>query len=177
MDKMLIKTDRLMITEFDETMAESLHLNSLDDDNRRYVPDEVFETMDQARETMGWLISCYRGDEGPFVYPVLLHDGKNIGYVQAVRIEEGWEIGYHVSKVYTGNGYATEALTAFLPVIMQRLGISFVFGICHADNIASQRVLDKCGFVLEYSGPGDYQGVELPIRRYRYGRSSSAHGM
>jgi len=35
-NKMLIETDRLIITEFDENMIESVHLNSLDDDNRRF---------------------------------------------------------------------------------------------------------------------------------------------
>jgi [ribosomal protein S5]-alanine N-acetyltransferase len=67
-NKMLIETDRLLITEFDENMIESVHLNSLDDDNRRFVPDEVFETIDEARKTVEWLISCYQGNEGPFVY-------------------------------------------------------------------------------------------------------------
>jgi RimJ/RimL family protein N-acetyltransferase len=168
MNKILIQTDRLLITEFDENMIESVHVNSLDDDNRRFVPDEVFETIDEARETVEWLISCYQGNEGPFVYPMLLQGGQNIGYVQAVQIENGWEIGYHVSKKYTGNGYSIEAVRAFLPVIMKQLKISNIYGICLEENIASQRVLDKCGFVLEYAGFGKYQGVERPIRRYKY---------
>ncbi|MHC1747006.1 MAG: GNAT family N-acetyltransferase [Cellulosilyticaceae bacterium] len=167
-NKMLIETDRLLITELDESMIESVHLNSLDEDNRRFVPDEVFETVDKARETVEWLISCYQGNEGPFVYPMLIKDGKNIGYVQAVQIADGWEIGYHVSKSYTGNGYSTEAVIAFLPVIMKQLKISNIYGICLAENIASQRVLDKCGFAMEYAGLGNYQGVERPIRRYKY---------
>ena len=167
-NKMMIETDRLLITEFDESMIESVHINSLDDDNRRFVPDEVFETIDEARETVEYLISCYQGNEGPFVYPMLLQDRKNIGYVQVVQIENGWEIGYHVSKAYTGNGYSTEAVMAFLPVIMKQLKISSIYGICLAENIASQRVLDKCGFVLEYAGLSNYHGVERPIRRYKY---------
>lgn len=167
-NKMLIETNRLLITEFNESMIESVHLNSLDDDNRRFVPDEIFETIDEARKTVEWLISCYEGKEGPFVYPILLQDGKSIGYVQAVQIENGWEIGYHVSKTYTGNGYSTEAVIAFLPVIMKQLKISNIYEICLAENIASQRVLDKSGFVLEYSGLGNYQGVSRPICRYKY---------
>jgi len=151
-------------------MIESVHLNSLDDDNRRFVPDEVFETIDEASEAVEWLISCYQGVAGPFVYPMLLQDGKNIGYVQVVQTDNGWEIGYHVSKVYTGNGYSTEGVIAFLPVIMKQLKISNIYGICLAENIASQRVLDKCGFVLEYAGLENYQGVERQIRRYKYSR-------
>lgn len=169
-NKMQIETDRLLITEFDENMIESVHLNSLDDDNRRFVPDEVFDTIDKAREAVKWFISCYQGNEGPFVYPLLLQNGKNIGYVQAVQIENGWEIGYHVSKSYTSNGYSTEAVISFLPVIMKQLKISNIYGICLAENVASQRVLDKCGFVLEYAGLGIDHGIERPICRYKYSR-------
>lgn len=41
-----IETDRLMITEFTPDMAQAVHENSLDEDNRRFVPDEVFETVE-----------------------------------------------------------------------------------------------------------------------------------
>ena len=167
-NKMLIKTDRLVITEFDESMIESVHLNSLDDDNRRFVPDEVFETVDEAREVVEFLISCYQGNEGPYVYPILLQNGENIGYVQAIPTKNGWEIGYHVANPYTGKGYSTEAVIAFLPVIMEQLKISNINGICLAENIASQRVLSKCGFVMEYAGLDNYQGVEKSICRYKY---------
>lgn len=167
-NKMLIKTDRLLISELDESMIESMHLISLDDDNRRFVPDEVFETIDIARGAVEWLISCYESDDGPFVYPMLLQDGENIGYVEAVKIKNGWEIGYHVSKPHTGKGYATEAVIAFLPVIMKQLGLSCIYGICLEENIASQKVLEKCGFILEYKGLDKYQGVDRLLRRYKY---------
>lgn len=64
---MKIETERLYITEFTLDMAEAVHKNSLDEDNRRFVPDEVFETVDDAYETIEYLISQYNGGEGPFV--------------------------------------------------------------------------------------------------------------
>ena len=57
--KLPIKTKRLYITEFKESMAESVCLNSLDDDNRRFIPDEVFESVDEARKTLSALVSFY----------------------------------------------------------------------------------------------------------------------
>ena len=165
----LLETDRLIITEFTPDMAEAVHKNSLDEDTRRFVPDEVFGTVEDAAETIDFLMSRYEGGEGPFVYPMLLRDGANIGYVQAVPLDGGdWEIGYHTGKDYTGKGYATEAVSAFLPVIMERLGIGTMAGICLADNIASRRVLEKCGFVKEYEGEGDYRGEPREICRYRF---------
>ena len=49
---MNLETKRLIITEFTPDMAESVHLNSLDADNRRFVPDEVFETVEEAAENL-----------------------------------------------------------------------------------------------------------------------------
>ena len=107
---MRIETERLIITDFTLDMAEDVHKNSLDEDNRRFVPDEVFETVEEAEETIAFLMSRYGGEEGPFVHPVLLKSGENIGYVQLVDIGEGWELGYHIAKAYTGKGYATEEI-------------------------------------------------------------------
>ncbi|MCL2125726.1 MAG: GNAT family N-acetyltransferase [Oscillospiraceae bacterium] len=163
-----IRTHRLYITEFDESMAEIVHLNSLDDDNRRFVPDEVFETIDKAKEILSWLISSYSQNDAPLVYPIILKNGQNIGYVQAVPISNGWEVGYHVAKPFTGNDYATEAVSAFLPHIMQKIGISEIYGICRADNIASCKVLEKCGFKLEFDGISKYHGEDHHIHRYKY---------
>ncbi|MBR4084631.1 MAG: GNAT family N-acetyltransferase [Lachnospiraceae bacterium] len=163
---MRIETERVIITEFDLAMAESVHRNSLDEDTRRFVPDEVFETVEDARETIEFLMSMYESTEGPLVYSVLLKDGTNIGYVQLVPIEEGFEVGYHIGKEYTGNGYATESLKAFLSEIMQKKELDIVYGICVSENLASKKVLEKCGFKKEYEGMGEYQKQSRQIAKY-----------
>ncbi|MGN1432858.1 MAG: GNAT family N-acetyltransferase [Ruminococcus sp.] len=164
---MRIETERLIIAEFDMSMANSVHLNSLDEDNRRFVPDEVFETVEEAAETVEFLMNCYKTGNGPLVYPVLLKDGTNIGYVQAVPFENGtWEIGYHIGADYTKKGYATEAVKAFLPVIMKQLDLNEMTGVCLADNLASAKVMERCGFVKTFEGVGNYQGEQRRICRY-----------
>jgi len=166
---MKVETERLIITQFTMGMAEAVHLNSLDEDNRRFVPDEVFETVEEAADTVGFLMGVYENGDGPLVYPVLLKDGTYIGYVQAVPFDDGtWEVGYHIGKAYTKKGYATEAVKAFLPVIMPKLGLERIKGICLAENKASQKVMERCGFVKEFEGMGGYQGNERRICRYCY---------
>lgn len=167
-ENMRIETERLIITEFDLSMAESVHINSLDEDNRRFVPDEVFETVEEAKETLEYLIAQYDGEQGPYVYPILLKNGKNIGYVQAVRIDEGWEIGYHIGKEFTKQGYATEAVKAFCPFILKQLEIDVIIGVCLADNIASRIVMERSGFIKKFEGIGNYQGKPREICRYIY---------
>ena len=168
MMRLHIETARLQICPFTEELADSVCRNSLDRDNREFLPDEVFETPAEALETIRFLQGCY-DREGPQVYPVLRPDGTQIGHVQAVPLKTGdWEIGYHIGADYTGKGYAAEAVRGFLPVILPRLGIRKIWGICRADNLASQKVLERCGFRLQYRGPGLHHGVTREICRYLY---------
>lgn len=168
---MPIKTLRLTITNFTPDMAQAVYENSQDTDTRRFVPDEVYDSVEEARNAIEFLMSRYESTDGPFVYPVITNDGgKNIGYVQLCNLEleeEGtWEIGYHIAKSFTGKGYATEAVKAFLPAISKKLNIKEVYGICLAENLASVRVLEKCGFTQIYQGLGNYQGKEAQIVKF-----------
>ena len=164
---MRIETERLVVTEFTPEMAQAVHENSLDEDNRRFVPDEVFETVEEAREAIAFLAAQYGGTDGPLAYPVLTREGgENIGYVQLVPIGGGkGEIGYHIAQRYTGKGYATEAVRAFLPVAAKAVGTDEVHGICLKENTASKRVLLKCGFEPVFEGTGEYQGEEREVFR------------
>lgn len=166
---MNIKTERLFITEFTMDMAQAVHENSLDEDNRKFNPDEVFETLEDAQDTVEFLMSVYENGDSPLVYPVLLMDNTYIGYVQAVPMDDDkWEIGYHIGGDFAKKGYATEAVKAFLPVIMEQLNITEILGICVAENIASVKVLEKTGFVKEFEGIGSYQGEDREICRFTY---------
>ena len=162
---MQLTTPRLAITTFSLDMAQSVYENSQDTDTRRFVPDEVYDSVEEAREAIEFLMSRYDSADGPFVYPIITNDsGQNIGYVQLCKLEDGcWEIGYHIAKDFTGKGYASEAVKAFLPAMAQKLNIKEVYGICLVENTASVRVLEKCGFIQIYTGTGNYQGKETQI--------------
>ena len=162
---MRIETEHLCIVEFAPEMARDVHANSLDADTRRFVPDEVFATVEDARRAIEFLMAQYGRTDGPQAYPVLTKaDGANIGYVQLVPLDGGrWEIGYHIARNYVGKGYATEAVRAFVPKMAEKLGLREVYGVCLRDNLASRRVLEKCGFEPVFEGVGDYQGQKREI--------------
>ena len=151
---MLAETPTLSLTELTLDMAQSIHENSLDDETRKYLPDEVFESLEDAQETIQILMSQYGACNGPLVYAVIRKaDHCNVGYVQMVpRKDITWEVGYHIGQRYRGNGYATEAVSAFLPIMARTIGIQSIYGICLKDNIASCRVLEKCGFEKKFEG-------------------------
>lgn len=166
-----LETRRLSIGMLAPEMAEAISHGSVDEENRRFVPDEVFETEEDARQAIDSLIASECRPDGPFVRPITLKaSGEVIGYVQAVRVGGAWEIGYHIAGEHTGQGYATEAVRAYLPRMVETLGINAVEGNVHEANVASCRVLEKCGFRLVFEGEGSYQGQTLPIRRYLWTR-------
>ncbi len=146
-------------------MAQTVQENSLDEDNRRFVPDEVWETVEEAEETLEFLIEQYGRFEGPLVYPVIVKETQsNVGYVQLCPLDDDvWEVGYHIAKKYTGNGYATEAVKAFLPVIAKEAGISEIYGISLADNTASLIIMERCGFENLFKGIAPYQGEDREV--------------
>ena len=156
---LLIRDDVLSIVKMDPSMAFDVWQNSLDDNNRRFVPDEVFETLEDAQEVVAQIVESYKSIDGPFIYAVIRNsDSKNLGYVQLVKIDDGFEIGYHIAMPYCGNGYATRAVKLFLEYLKEDTKLKEVYGIALADNYASRKVLEKNGFELFFEGSGLYQG-------------------
>ena len=56
--------------------------------------------------------------------------------------------GYLLARDSWGLGYATETLYA-MSDLARSLDVVRLYAICHLDNRASQRVLEKCGFLRE----------------------------
>ena len=56
-----------------------------------------------------------KNDEGPYVYPVCMKNGENIGYDTSckVRKKTSWEVGYQIAERYRGTGIAVETVKAF----------------------------------------------------------------
>ena len=71
-------------------------------------------------------------------------DGRYAGYALSFVVDGEREVGYWVDRSLWGRGIATEALLALLAELDDRP----LFAHAAADNEASRRVLEKCGFVL-----------------------------
>jgi RimJ/RimL family protein N-acetyltransferase len=69
-------------------------------------------------------------------------DGEVAGTIGSWGPPEEREITYWIGRAYWGRGIATAALEAFLAVETRRP----LHARVAADNVASRRVLEKCGF-------------------------------
>jgi [ribosomal protein S5]-alanine N-acetyltransferase len=75
-----------------------------------------------------------------------------IGFMGIYRIQpENFraEIGYMVLPQYSGKGFTTEAIKAILTYAFDVLQFHSIEGVIAPENIASERVLQKNGFVKE----------------------------
>jgi hypothetical protein len=62
------------------------------------------------------------------------------------------DIGYGFNPSVWGRGYATEAVAAFSNWLLERSGLEAVTADTAVTNVASGRVLEKCGFVRTGTG-------------------------
>jgi RimJ/RimL family protein N-acetyltransferase len=59
------------------------------------------------------------------------------------------EVGFLLDKPFWGKGYATEAAQASIQFGFDQVHLDQIIALVHADNLASRRVLEKCGMVYE----------------------------
>ena len=79
-------------------------------------------------------------------------------------------VGYWVGKPFWGKGICTEALVMMISHIRKTTEIPSLISGHFTDNLASGRVMEKCGFIPTGETAFDkslYQGSDKPIRVLR----------
>ncbi len=84
------------------------------------------------------------------IWLVTRHDGVQVGDLSFKGLNEDGsvEIGYGIKDEFQGQGYATKAVRAAVDWALNQDGVLCVEAEAEPDNKVSQRVLAKCGFVL-----------------------------
>jgi len=81
---------------------------------------------------------------------VIVVDDEVAGTIGSWGDPDGREVTYWIGRSYWGKGIATCALKAFLTVDPSRP----LHARLASDNVASHRVLEKCGFRIVATGRG-----------------------
>lgn len=89
------------------------------------------------------------GDDS-IIKRTILVDGRVAGNIVSFEHSGEREVGYWLGREYWGRGVATRALAAFLDQVQARPLRARVA----KHNIASRRVLEKCGFTVYGEGAG-----------------------
>jgi RimJ/RimL family protein N-acetyltransferase len=89
-------------------------------------------------------------------------DGQVVGYIASFMMFGEREVGYWIGKEHWGKGIATRALAALLGEIETRP----LYAHAAKDNIASIRVLQKCGFVISGEDKSFAKGRGEEVEEY-----------
>ena len=134
-----------------------------------FISDRGDEFFDQFTERYNALLA--EQEAGTCVFHVLVgEDGTVLGRFNLFDLEDGTAVlGYRVAQQAAGHGVATAAVRELCQLAPAQYGLRTLRAATTHDNVASQKVLAKAGFVpvgpAEPGGrPGTWYQRELAVR-------------
>ncbi len=155
------ETRRLRARPFEPGDARRLYEIHLDEEVERWIPNERYEDLAEAREAAGFFAGCALRRELPCVLAVeLKENGELIGDTGINEVEGRpgeVEIGFVICRECRGRGYATELVKAMTEFAVSAFHANALYGRVMKGNAASARALEKNGyrFIGEESGAQD----------------------
>jgi ribosomal-protein-alanine N-acetyltransferase len=147
MQSIIFETERLLVRPYTEEDQENFYLLNGDMEVMRYIrPAKTKEECDlfllqviaaaTATPLYGRWAACTK-DTGDF-----------IGSFAVIPVENSdqMQMGYALLTQHWGKGYATELTRQGLEYVFSKTPLEIIYGYAEVPNIASQKVLLKCGF-------------------------------
>jgi RimJ/RimL family protein N-acetyltransferase len=175
-----LETERMVLREFTEDDVDALFELDNEPEVMRYIQPGVPVTREAIVEETLPAFLAYYGRPGGFGFWAAIDksSGRFLGWFH-FRPKPGDdprdpELGYRLHRFAWGRGYGTEGSKALIDHGFAELGIARVHAETMAVNVASRRVMEKCGmrFVRAFHAewpvaiPGDEHGdVEYAIDR------------
>ena len=145
-----IETKRLILREFRYSEAESMMRNWVSDDEVQWMYGEPsYKTKKEVLSLLDEYVG--RNQSGYyFRWAVIEKESEEcIGQVAYFLVDSDnrfAEIEYCIGRAFQGKGYATEATKAVTEYGFDRMGLNKVQICVRPSNIASGKVIEKCGF-------------------------------
>ena len=162
--KIITQTERLYLREFIIEDAIHFYKMNLDEDVIKHTGDVAFSSKTEAED----FLSKYNQYQ--------LHKmGRWAVCDKNTNVFLGWcglkyhpkedlvEVGYRFYKKYWSKGYATESTKASIAYGFDILKLKTIFAHAHIDNLASHKVIEKCG--LSFVDQNNYDG--MPAKLYK----------
>lgn len=140
-----MQTDRLLLDSLTREDAENVFSLTSDPRVARYMRFDAHTTLKQAQE----LIEHYRASDAGFSVRAL-NTGEFVGVIALVRSEENptdYSLSLFSSPAFWNRGYSTELLEC-MKTYASVLGAGTLTAYIHGGNLASCRVVEKCGFTM-----------------------------
>lgn len=148
----VLKTERLVLRRVSEhDVNEILALRS-NPETMKYIPRPLLKTIDDALGHYKMIDEAIENNTGINWAITLKENPKLLGIMGFYRIQpENYraEIGYMILPEHQGKGIVTEAIETLLQYAFNEMKLHSVEAVIDPDNIASEKVLQKCNFIKE----------------------------
>lgn len=165
-----LQTAHLTLSPLQSTDAGVLHRIYQSDGVLRYFPNPAPPSLESVQRFIAGQQSHWEkvgyGNWGLH----LDHRQEIIGWAGLQYLPEldETEVGFLLDRPFWGKGYATEAALASLQFGFEQIRLDHIIALVHPDNLASRRVIAKCGLAYTHTLP--LWGIQL--MRYLKGKPS-----
>ena len=146
-----LETDRLVLRRFELSDAKELFEGIRNQDTFCYYANKNKVTLEEQVEAFKNMQEKYESLNYYNWAIIQKFDGKIVGAInlKADDKNDSVEFSYATDERFAGRGYMTEALCCVTEFALSKLQANRVQGGCSVKNLASKRVMEKCGFEFE----------------------------
>ncbi len=147
-----LTTDRFVLRQISQDDAEMMFEMRSDREMMAYIPRPLAKTMEDATALIQTMLDG--GEKGEsFLWAISYkNDTKLLGTIGYYRLKPEHyraEVGYLLHRDYWQKGIMYEVLQSVLEFAFKDMNCHSIEAIIDPDNVASARLLEKCGFVKE----------------------------
>ena len=118
-----------------------------------------------------WWLGMVAGNDGKEgVWRAIVVDGQVVGSISVERIADKnhavGSIGYMILTPFWSQGIGTEAVRQICRIAFRELALERIIGEVFPENLASARVLEKNGFLLEETRAVVKGGKAMDVKVY-----------
>jgi ribosomal-protein-alanine N-acetyltransferase len=147
-----LETERLLLRRIDYDDVDEIFALRSDKEVMKYIPRPLVNNAEEALVHIAIIDEKIDTNEGINWAITLKGDGKLIGVIGHYRIKPEHfraEIGYMLLPEYHGKGIISEALKEVVNYGFEVMNLHSVEAIIDPENSASEKVLQKNGFIKE----------------------------
>ena len=144
-----IQTERLLLQRLKYEDAEEIfYAYSSKPEATRFLSWATHQSIDETRSYLKYAVESWNFGTD-YGYAIRLKSGLLIGSIGVVNDDGKVQLGYVISPGHWGKGYTTEACSQILSILRNFPELYRIGTFVDADNVASIRVLKKCGLIEE----------------------------
>lgn len=164
---MILETKRTILRAFNEHDLNDLY---------------EYSSQDGVGEMAGWRHHVHINESkrrltknisNPNMYAIELK--KNSKVIGCIAINEEFEenredtkeLSFILNRDYHNQGIMTEVIQRILAYLFDQ-GIEYVVAVCFQHNLASKRLIEKCGFVFEKEGVFYFPDNDEEVKTFEY---------